>query len=171
MIELDRAKLNITKPPDSCSPRGALNPFEYSKGDQAKYIAIGLASSACLIVARMLQPSSRGVGTHEQLGLPPCVFLHLTGIPCPSCGLTTSVAHAARFHFYESITTQPFGIVIFISAALCIPLSIFLWRRRIPWSRLKSSLGGNLVIYLTIALFILSWLYKIAAMKGLFWRG
>jgi hypothetical protein len=74
-------------------------------------------------------------------------------------------------HFYQSITTQPFGLVIFISAALCIPLSIFLWRSRIPWSELKRSLGGNLVIYLTIAIFILSWLYKIAAMKGLFWRG
>ena len=43
--------------------------------------------------------------------------------------------------------------------------------RRIPWSKLKRLPGGNFVIYLTIALFILSWLYKIAAMKDLFWRG
>jgi len=74
-------------------------------------------------------------------------------------------------HFYESVITQPFGLVIFISAALSIPLSIYFIRRRVPWSKLNRLRGGNLVIYLTIALFILSWLYKIAAMKGLFWRG
>ena len=144
---------------------------EFTTQARIQYLAPAVLSVTLLLIARLLRPSADGVGTHRQLGLPPCAFLHFTGVPCPSCGLTTSVAHAARLHFYESITTQPFGLVIFISAALCIPLSIFLWRRGIPWSRLKSSLGGNLVIYLTIAIFILSWLYKIAAMKGLFWRG
>jgi hypothetical protein len=144
---------------------------EFTSQDLIRYLAPAGLSAMLLLIARLLQPSAEGVGTHRQLGLPPCALLHYTGVPCPSCGLTTSVAHAARFHFYESLSTQPFGLVIFISAALCIPLSIFLWRRRVPWSRLKRSLGGNLVIYLTIALFILSWLYKIAAMKGLFWLG
>jgi hypothetical protein len=143
---------------------------EFASHDRIRYLAPAGLSATLLLIARLLRPSADGVGTHRQLGLPPCAFLHFTGVPCPSCGLTTSVAHAARLHFYESIATQPFGLVIFISAALCIPLSIVLWRRRVPWSRLKRSLGGNLVIYLTIALFILSWLYKIAAMKGLFWR-
>ena len=83
--------------------------------------------------------------------------------------MTTSVAHAARLHFYESITTQPFGMVVFTFAVLSVPLSIYFIRRRVPRSKFNRLRGSNLVIRLTIALFILSWLYKIAVMKGLFW--
>lgn len=144
---------------------------EFTSQDRTRYLVGAGLSAALLLISRLLHPSADGVGTHRQLGLPPCAFLHFTGVPCPGCGLTTSVAHAARLHFYESIVTQPFGLVIFISAALSVPLSIYFIRRRVPCAKLNRLRGGNLVIYLTIALFILSWLYKIAAMKGLFWRG
>ena len=143
----------------------------FTSRDRIQYlVVIGLAA-ALLLIARLLRPSADGVGTHRQLGLPACAFLHFTGIPCPSCGLTTSVAHAARFHFYQSLTTQPFGLVVFISAVLSIPLSIYFIRRRVPWSTLDGLRGKNLVIYMLIALFILCWLYKIAAMKSLFAHG
>ena len=169
MIELNQAESDVVGRVDSRRPLAPLSSFGYSKGDRAKYVALGLVASAGLITARLLQPSPRGVGTHEQLGLPPCVFLHLTGIPCPGCGLTTSFAHAARLHFYESVITQPFGLVVFILAVLSIPLSIYFIRRRVPWSKFDRLRGRNLVIRLTLALFILSWLYKIAVMKGFFW--
>ena len=145
--------------------------LEFTSKDRIQYlVVIGLAA-ALLLIARLLRPSADGVGTHRQLGLPPCAFLHFTGIPCPSCGLTTSVAHAARFHFYQSLTTQPFGLVVFISAVLSIPLSIYFIRRRVSWSTLDGLRGKNLVIYMLIALFILCWLYKIAVMKSLFTHG
>ena len=171
MIEFGQAKLNVTKQSGSCSPRATPNPFEYSKSDQAKYIALGLASGVILIVARLLQPSSRGVGTHEQLGLPPCAFLHLTGIPCPSCGLTTSFAHAARLDFYEAFIVQPFGLILFCLTALSVPLSFYLIYSRVPWAKLICSAKSNLALYALIALYLLSWLYKIVAMKWLFPTG
>jgi hypothetical protein len=31
-------------------------------------------------------------GVHQQLGLPPCIMLEFLGVPCPSCGMTTSVS-------------------------------------------------------------------------------
>src|SRR5215475_1723858 len=144
---------------------------EFTSQDRTRYLAGAGLSAALLLIARLLRPSADGVGTHRQLGLPPCAFLHFTGIPCPACGLTTSVAHAARLHFYESVVTQPFGFVVFIIAVLCAPLSIYFIRRRVPRSKFNRLRGRNLVIRLTIALFILSWLYKIAVMKGLFWPG
>src|SRR5262249_20024294 len=136
--------------------------------DRNQYLAVAGLAAVMLLVAGLLRPSANGVGTHRQLGLPPCAFLHFTGIPCPSCGLTTSVAHAARLHFYESVITQPFGLIVFISAVLSIPLSIYLIHRRVPWAALGGLRGGNIALYSMFALFILSWLYKIAVMKGLF---
>ena len=38
----------------------------------------------------------RVIATHQQLGLPPCTFLEVTGVPCPACGMTTSFALLVR---------------------------------------------------------------------------
>jgi hypothetical protein len=143
----------------------------FARLDRIRYSAAVGSATALLLIARLLRPSAEGVGTHRQLGLPPCAFLHFTGIPCPSCGLTTSVAHAAHLHFYESVITQPFGFVVFLIAILSIPLSIYFIYRRVPWPKLGDLRGGKFAAYLMIALFLLSWLYKIAVMKGLFVRG
>lgn len=35
-------------------------------------------------------------GTHRQLGLPPCMLNVVTGLPCPACGMTTSIALLAH---------------------------------------------------------------------------
>jgi hypothetical protein len=35
-------------------------------------------------------------GTHRQLGLPPCTLQALTGVGCPSCGMTTAFALLAH---------------------------------------------------------------------------
>ena len=144
---------------------------EFTRQDRIWYLVLAGLSSALLLTARLLRPSPDGVGTHRQLGLPPCAFLYFTGIPCPGCGLTTSVAHAARFHFYESIITQPFGLVVFFFAVLSIPLSFYFIHRRVPWSRFNGLPRKNLGTYVMTVFFILSWLYKIVAMKGLFGRG
>jgi hypothetical protein len=171
MGEFDQDKLNVTEQPDSRSPSATPDSFEYSKTDQTRYIALGLVSGAVLIVARLLRPATRGVGTHEQLDLPPCIFLRLTGIPCPSCGLTTSFAHAARLHFYDALIAQPFGLILFCLTALSVPLSFYLIYSRVPWDRLLYSARFNRAMYVMMALYLLGWLYKIVAMKWLFPHG
>jgi hypothetical protein len=143
----------------------------FTRQDRLRYLAVSGVASILLLIARLLQPSPDGVGTHRQLGLPPCAFLHFTGIPCPSCGLTTSVAHAARLHFAEAFITQPFGLIIFFSAVLIIPLSIYSIRRHIPWSKLIFWRKSKLLVYAMTAIFLLCWLYKSAAMKGMFAPG
>jgi hypothetical protein len=106
-----------------------------------------------------------GFGTHEQMGLPPCLFFKLTGIPCPNCGLTTSFAHAARLHVYQAFTTQPFGLMAFCLTVVSIPLVVFLFQRRITRSQIVHARGVDRLLYFLIAVYLLSWLYKIVAIK------
>ena len=68
--------------------------------------------AAVLAVAMCLDPHPRGYGTHKQMGLPPCSFLVRTGLPCPSCGMTTSTALMARGQVVRAARTQPFGVVL-----------------------------------------------------------
>ena len=56
-----------------------------------------------------VRPDARGHGTHERLGLAPCAFRTLTGLPCPMCGLTTSVCHLVRSEWREAIRAHPAG--------------------------------------------------------------
>ena len=71
---------------------------------------------AFLLAAACLTPRNSGFGTHEELGLPGCSFLARTGLPCPSCGLTTSVAATVHGRIGLAFRAQPFGV--FLAAAV-----------------------------------------------------
>jgi hypothetical protein len=138
---------------------------DYSARDRTQYIALSCVSGVVLTVARVLSPAPNGLGTHQQLGLPPCFFYKLTGIPCPTCGMTTSFAHTVRLQFYEAFITQPFGLLACVLMMLLIPLSVVLMRRRVPWLKLLTARGSNAVMYGLIALFVIAWVYKIWVMR------
>lgn len=141
------------------------NPAAFSRIDQIAYVALATLAVFTLTVARMLSPSAAGYGTHEQLGLPPCLFFKLTGIPCPNCGLTTSFAHSARLHFYQAFVTQPFGLIAFCLTVVSIPLFVFLIRRHISWFQFVQARGIDRMIRILVAIYLLSWIYKIVAIK------
>lgn len=88
--------------------------------DRLANLGWGLLGAAPLATAAILTPSASGYGTHQQLGLPPCTFLWLTGVPCPFCGMTTSWTHAAHGHLLASLRTQPFGLVLFAADAALV---------------------------------------------------
>jgi Protein of unknown function (DUF2752) len=78
-------------------------------------LTAAIICGACLVIlltAAKLPPSASGTGTHESLGLAQCQFLARTGLPCPSCGMTTSFSHLVRGHLWASIYVQPMGFVI-----------------------------------------------------------
>jgi len=78
---------------------------------------IAAACWAVLALSWSLTPRAAGFGTHEQLGLPPCSFLARTGYPCPSCGLTTSIAAMSRGRLLAAFNAQPFGVILFAAIA------------------------------------------------------
>ncbi|MBN1334761.1 MAG: DUF2752 domain-containing protein [Deltaproteobacteria bacterium] len=71
-------------------------------------------SATALGVAAWLDPDPRGLGTHHQLGFGGCLFHQLTGLPCPTCGMTTSFALGMEGHLWAAFVTQPFGFVLFV---------------------------------------------------------
>ena len=73
----------------------------------------------------------RRMETHRQLGLPPCTFYGMTGMPCPSCGMTTSFAVLVRGDVMNSLRANAVGTAL---AAFCLAL--------IPWG-LASGVRGR----------------------------
>lgn len=77
-------------------------------------ILIALLPITLLCVAGNLNPDQRGLGTHQQLGLPPCSLRFLVGIRCPACGMTTSWSYFARGNWIASARTNLGGFLLAI---------------------------------------------------------
>lgn len=60
----------------------------------AGFALLGLAAFAAAAWIDPYDAAGRPLahGTHRQLGLPPCLLNLVTGLPCPACGMTTSIA-------------------------------------------------------------------------------
>lgn len=109
-------------------------------------------------------PSPTGTGTHTQLGMLRCDFLAWTGIPCPTCGCTTAVAHFAHGHVFTSFTTQPFGFALALVAFLLLPLTLVgvITGKWYGPSTFKLAWHWRWWMYGGTAIFFVAWLYKIA---------
>ena len=134
----------------------------YSGKDSALYLAASAVSLAVLSVAWRLAPAASGLGTHQQLGLPACTFFRVTGWPCPSCGMTTSFAHAAKLQFAQAIADQPFGFLVFLTTLALAPAAAVLMARRIPLARLFDPDRTLRGVYIYLTLYFLGWCYKLA---------
>jgi hypothetical protein len=122
---------------------------------------LAVMSLAVLIIAVRLNPDSRGIGTHEQLGLAPCGMLDRLGVPCPTCGMTTSFALLLDGRLGASLTNQPSGTLLaFITACAvwvfgyvaCTGLPAARWFDRFPTL-------GQVVLF--VVLMLGGWVWKI----------
>ena len=93
------------------------------------------AWSLCLAagfgLAAAVDPDPRGFGTHQQFGFPPCSFVLLLGIPCPSCGSTTAFASFVRGRWIFAAQVNLAAFLLAIVCAGMIPWSLYsAWRGR-----------------------------------------
>lgn len=77
----------------------------------------------------------RTMATHRQLGLPPCTFVDVTGIPCPACGMTTSFSLLVRGDMTNSLKANWVGTLL---ASFCLVL--------IPWAVASVIRGRALLV-------------------------
>jgi hypothetical protein len=85
---------------------------------------IGLGLLVLLVAAYRLEPDSRGLGTHEQLGLPPCSMILLVGVRCPSCGMTTAWSYLTHGNIDASLRANPGGTLLAGLAVAFAPLAL-----------------------------------------------
>jgi len=76
----------------------------------------GLGAAVFLVAAVLCPYEDNGVplthGTHRQLGLPPCHFQTLFAMPCPSCGMTTSVSLCMHGDFDAAFRVNWAGVLV-----------------------------------------------------------
>ncbi len=114
-----------------------------------------------LLTAYLLRPDPAGMGTHQQLGLPPCGFKFATDLPCATCGMTTAFSYAAHGHLLASFVTQPAGAVLALCTAAAALVSGYALVRGVSLAPLGRRLWRPAVVWSFAAMLVASWLYKI----------
>jgi hypothetical protein len=111
----------------SQAPHLAVGSANYWVRRALVFMVLGLV--AVFGVALWLNPyevdgTPRRMETHLQLGLPPCTFRMLTGLPCPSCGMTTSFALLVRGDLRNSLLANAVGTLLALFCLILIPWGI-----------------------------------------------
>ena len=145
----------------------ARRPDEVESSEGMRRFVAGVVALGCfglLATASWLTPSGEGHGTHEQLGLEPCGFLAATGLPCATCGMTTSWSHAASGDYLSAFKTQPFGATLALVTAMVFWLALHttLFGSRI--GEAASKVLSDKIVWLGVGGLALGWAYKIVVM-------
>jgi len=133
-----------------------------SAGERAGQAATLVVLVGLIGLGLALLPSPTGAGTHTQVGLPPCGMLETTGLPCPTCGVTTAFCQTAHGRPAEALVTQPFGLTMFLlvaGGALGLAAALVTGRSVsplvTPW---RIATAGMALMLLLLG----SWTYKLA---------
>ena len=142
---------------------------ERSREHYLVLIGAWLALLGLCAIGLALTPDPRGFGTHEQLGFQPCLPVRLWNVPCPGCGVTTAVALAFHGQPLASLRTQPFGLVTILATVGFALLTLRLHLARRDAYRALPGLPWRVLAPFAILALGLSWIYKLASMRG--WLG
>lgn len=121
---------------------------------------LGAGAGAVVGLSLWLTPSPAGFGTHRQLGLPPCEFGAMTGIPCPGCGLTTSFAHTAHGHIVSGFASHLMGPPLFFVTLVLALYAPYAIAKRKPLLTLIDAKPAAPVLLLTSTLGMLTWILR-----------
>ncbi|HLO40731.1 MAG TPA: DUF2752 domain-containing protein [Phycisphaerales bacterium] len=147
----------------STSPVARIRKPPAEKSTKQRVLAglVGTLLLAWLVVGASLRPDVSGMGTHRQLGLPPCGWIVAFNRPCPTCGMTTAFSAAAQGKLQTALVAQPFGALLALAAATGVWVC---WYAALTGSSLPGVYAFLLRprwVWLMFGLLAISWVYKL----------
>jgi hypothetical protein len=123
-------------------------------------IALGLVT--VFVIACRLDPynadgTPRRMETHRQLNLPPCSFKVTTGLPCPSCGMTTSFALLMHGDLVNSLRANAVGTLLAVVGLAFVPWGVASAVLRRPLFLRSLERAFTLFILTFMSLMLLRW--------------
>lgn len=124
-------------------------------------IALGCLTVLC--IAAWLKPNPLGYGSHTTppLRMQSCAFLERTGLPCPSCGMTTSFTWFARGNFAASVYIQPMGALLALLSACAVWAGFYVAITGRPIYRLLQLVPGRYYLIPLLTWALIAWGWKI----------
>ena len=134
---------------------------------RARMVA-GLVLVGCVAVlatAAWLEPDPAGYGTHRQLGVSACGMMATTGVPCPTCGMTTAFSLAIRGRWIEALQAQAAGTLLVIAVGLtCATAGSVLLTGKV-WLVNWFRVSAVKLVFLSLAILLGAWIVKIQLVK------
>ena len=124
-------------------------------------LLLSLGCLTLLVLAALLTPDPSGLGTHMGLGLPACSWIRNYGIPCPTCGMTTSFSWFARGNFLASFYIQPMGAVLAILATVTFWAGLYIAATGRAAYQMLRYIPARYMIFPFFAFWLLAWCWKI----------
>lgn len=123
--------------------------------------ALAAVLLAWLLVGATLTPDPSGMGTHRQMGLPPCGWIVAFGKPCPTCGMTTSFTNAVHGHFLASFEGQPFATLLALAVSAGFWGCVYAACTGLAMGRVYAFLLRPRWVWAMLALLLVAWGYKL----------
>ncbi|MCA9038914.1 MAG: DUF2752 domain-containing protein [Planctomycetaceae bacterium] len=156
----------LSSPPEMSTIQNSQDHLDSREYPIGKWGQLLLAVWSLLLIlgfalAMYLTPNPNGSGTHQQLGLPPCTMKVVMGIPCPSCGMTTSFSNFVRGNMIAALSANPAGVLLATLSLLCIPWCWVSIARRRLWKIAQPDRAVLFLLVLICSSSMLQWVFRL----------
>jgi len=142
-------------------------PVKTERARRMYALGVSLSAITLLVIAFFLTPSSQGVGTHQQLGLPTCGWILAANLPCPTCGMTTAWSYTVRGELPSAFMSQPLGTLLAIAAFVVAIGGMVTACTGRSFNALFYRFPPSKIFIVVSVLALLSWGFKILLHRGL----
>jgi hypothetical protein len=128
-----------------------LRPLEVDH--EALWLLVG-GASLCLLGVALATPG---------IQLPRCAFKIITGLPCPTCGVTRTVIALSRGDLDRALFLNPLAAIACVSALLYLIYAAAVLALRLPRFRpTVSTTGARRLRVAAVAVLALNWVWLVA---------